>query len=801
MSMNKDSRNVNNTPNNGNNNSFFSNFPPFLGTNNQNNYSLPEPIDMNNPGIFLNNAQNFNHLYNQMPFCNPYIPYNNNFQCLKCIELQNEIAKMKSIQQNSDMQIMLTNKNIELVNEQIKLLDMKISASIQTNKNNSIDNNKNNSYKYNNRSNYKQFNNQNYNKKDNHVNRNFNNYNNKNVRNKYTNFNNNYRNNNKNRNLTDQYLYPFSTPPFLPINKNRNTNTNNTNGTIPDVIIQIDDVKPFSNNSCGSMGNRRMDPFNFLGPILSIIEGLEKKKKTTEDDNETEEYDDEISEYDSDEEFEELDIEIKTIDDLINLGKEYDKIKMDDTNTTASEDNSSDSNIDNNNNNNGEDDNENEDCDNIDEHIIIQYEKGKNDEKNKIKNSNQNKNKEKEKEKEKNKNNNKNMNKIKTKTKETDINPWMKTSIKSEDDCEHEIPTFNKLNIIQGIMTKDGKIKFLKNEDNKKKSPLPKKNYENNEDVEDRIENKENKEDKEIKHKKIYDINGKKYSINLEILNRLVKPLTKLQSMIGLDNVKNAIVDMIMYYLQSFEKKNNNMLHTVIEGPPGVGKTELGKILAEIYAGLGIIKSNKFKLVKRSDLVGEYLGHTAPKTQRVIDEAEGGVLFIDEAYALGNEEKRDSFSKECIDVINQNLSENKKKFICIIAGYPDELDKCFFAYNEGLKRRFPFRFKIDGYKPEELRDIFIKKVNDIKWKLNDNDLNKKLLTEFFTKNKEEFKYYGGDIDTLLLNCKFAHSRRIFGKHPKNRRNFNKKDVEIGFDRFIKYKKKNDVSESIGSMYL
>src|SRR5438093_1618571 len=87
-----------------------------------------------------------------------------------------------------------------------------------------------------------------------------------------------------------------------------------------------------------------------------------------------------------------------------------------------------------------------------------------------------------------------------------------------------------------------------------------------------------------------------------------------------------------------------------------------------------IKKKNKFKLVKRTDLVGEYLGHTAHKTQRVIDDADGGVLFIDEAYSLGADDKRDSFSKECIDTLNQNLSENRSKFICIIAGYPDELE-------------------------------------------------------------------------------------------------------------------------------
>ena len=89
------------------------------------------------------------------------------------------------------------------------------------------------------------------------------------------------------------------------------------------------------------------------------------------------------------------------------------------------------------------------------------------------------------------------------------------------------------------------------------------------------------------------------------------------------------------------------MLHTSIEGPPGVGKTKLGRILAHIYSALDIIPSKRFKRVRRTDLIGKYLGHTAHKTQEVINEAEGGVLFIDEAYSLGDNENRDSFSKEC----------------------------------------------------------------------------------------------------------------------------------------------------------
>lgn len=288
-----------------------------------------------------------------------------------------------------------------------------------------------------------------------------------------------------------------------------------------------------------------------------------------------------------------------------------------------------------------------------------------------------------------------------------------------------------------------------------------------------------------------FKMNGKRYPINLLTLNKLIKPLTKLKSMIGLDKVKNSIMDMIIYYLQGFENTNKNMLHTIIEGPPGVGKTELGKIMAEIYSALGVIPSNKFKMVKRKDLIGEYVGQTAPKTQKVIDEAEGGILFIDEAYSLGNKDKKDSFSKECIDTINQNLSENKKKFICIIAGYPNELEECFFSSNPGLRRRFPFKFTIDGYQPAELKNIFMKKINDSKWNVNSEDLDQDSLLKFFETNHTNFPNFGGDIDNLLVDCKFMHSRRVLGKHPKFRRNFIKEDIDKGLERFKSNRVKDD----------
>jgi SpoVK/Ycf46/Vps4 family AAA+-type ATPase len=292
-----------------------------------------------------------------------------------------------------------------------------------------------------------------------------------------------------------------------------------------------------------------------------------------------------------------------------------------------------------------------------------------------------------------------------------------------------------------------------------------------------------------------------KYPIDMNILKKLVKPLKKLQKMVGIVKVKEEILDMIIYYLQNFENNNNNMLHTIIEGPPGTGKTRLGKILAEIYATMGIIPSKKFKLVRRTDLVGEYLGHTAIKTQNAIDEANGGVLFIDEAYALGNDDKKDQYSKECIDVLNQNLSENKEKLIVIIAGYPNQLDSCFFSYNEGLRRRFPFKYTIEAYNEEEIKNIFFDKLRAIDWKLC-NDIPENELVAFFKENKEYFSNFGGDVENLLVNCKFAHSRRVLWENDDVKKRISKSDLLNAFENFKKVKKnsKDDLSK-YGHLYM
>lgn len=293
----------------------------------------------------------------------------------------------------------------------------------------------------------------------------------------------------------------------------------------------------------------------------------------------------------------------------------------------------------------------------------------------------------------------------------------------------------------------------------------------------------------------LYKINDCYFTINLEKVFKMKGHLIKLKKMIGLENIKNEIIDMILYYLMEFEKKNNNMLHMTLEGSPGCGKTKLAKIISKLLGAMGILDNDKIVYARRTDMIGQYLGQTGHKTQSVIDSALGGVLFIDEAYSLGNS-KKDIYSKECLDILNQNLSDNKKKLVCIIAGYPEELENYFFSSNPGLTRRFPFRFKINNYTHTELLNIFINKINKLNWKLDSNTN----LEEFFEKNILHFKYFGGDIDTFIQDIKYSHSRRVVCSHPSEFRIITKTDIKSAFDKF-KNRRKNSNSDEWKGMYV
>ena len=298
------------------------------------------------------------------------------------------------------------------------------------------------------------------------------------------------------------------------------------------------------------------------------------------------------------------------------------------------------------------------------------------------------------------------------------------------------------------------------------------------------------------------------YNINIDALHKIKIPLNELQNMIGMKDLKENIVDQIIFYIQNLHTlksdiKGNDFMHTVIYGPPGTGKTEIAKIIGSIFSKMGVLSKGSFKKVTRADLIAGYLGQTALKTRDVVNEALGGVLFIDEAYALGNEEKRDSFSKECIDTLCESLSDHKDNLMVIIAGYETDLNNCFFNYNQGLNSRFTWRFKIDEYTGDDLYKIFLKKVKDSGWSLAEDS---KINTKWFEKNKGHFKFYGRDIETLFAKTKIAHSRRVFCLDQSVKKFLILKDLDKGLETYLRNEdsknKERDRNKSIiNSMYI
>jgi len=299
------------------------------------------------------------------------------------------------------------------------------------------------------------------------------------------------------------------------------------------------------------------------------------------------------------------------------------------------------------------------------------------------------------------------------------------------------------------------------------------------------------------------------YNINMRAIHNIKNPLIELNNMIGMNKLKNNVVNQIIYFIQELHKCSNNksnfandFMHTVIYGPPGTGKTEIAKIMGKIYSKMGVLKKGTFTKATRSDLIAGYLGQTALKTTEMVNKSLGGVLFIDEAYALGNSEKRDSFAKECIDTLCEALSEHKNELMVIIAGYENDLKQCFFNYNPGLESRFTWRFKTDDYSHKELKEIYVKKISDAGWSLKKENCIK---DSWFEKHMEYFKYYGRDMETLFSKTKIAHARRVFCLDEKEKTKITMKDVKKGFEMYLENdevkNRKSQIKELLHNMYV
>ena len=165
---------------------------------------------------------------------------------------------------------------------------------------------------------------------------------------------------------------------------------------------------------------------------------------------------------------------------------------------------------------------------------------------------------------------------------------------------------------------------------------------------------------------------------------------------------------------------NDLNFHWVLCGNPGTGKTTVSKLIGKVYKEMGLLSSGHTVKVTRKDLVAEYVGHTALKTQQSIDRAMGGVLFIDEAYTLKREEQLgNDFGQEAIDTLLEQMSEKNGEFAVIISGYPKDM-ATFLNANIGFKHRFGQYFELSDYSADELLQIFILKCKEKQFYLDED---------------------------------------------------------------------------------
>jgi len=204
-----------------------------------------------------------------------------------------------------------------------------------------------------------------------------------------------------------------------------------------------------------------------------------------------------------------------------------------------------------------------------------------------------------------------------------------------------------------------------------------------------------------------------------------------------------------------------NVLHTLLLGPPGTGKTTFASILVDVFAALKIVKRDKFFITQRSDWVGKYQGHSVGKAKKLIAKAKGGVIFIDEAYSIVAQQEHDMYGHEVLTTIVEAMTNPAKKVIFIFAGYAKDCQRLFQA-NAGLKRRFGYTYTFQKPTPSQLFQIMKLQCKKEKWKLDSSDK----LRQVLLSSKDILTDGGGSTEKLVHFAKQAAVTLSFPDPPK-----------------------------------
>ena len=243
-----------------------------------------------------------------------------------------------------------------------------------------------------------------------------------------------------------------------------------------------------------------------------------------------------------------------------------------------------------------------------------------------------------------------------------------------------------------------------------------------------------------------------------------------LADIVGLESVKNKMKELEKYALFINKAKSTNMkipeqnMHMVFTGNPGSGKTVMARIMAQMLYDIGFVKHNKLIEVERKDLIAEYLGQTAPKVTEVINKAIGGVLFIDEAYSLTPVKSDKDYGHEAIATLIKAMEDRKGEFVCIFAGYKDEM-KQFIDSNPGIKSRIGYTFHFEDYSPAELTEILKRKLKKSGFNITDEALEEaQKVLAIYSKRKNAGN--GRLVDKMVQEILVNHSVYMDGTDGK-----------------------------------